>query len=76
MEKTKFFKDHENVFFRSVYVRNDETQLSRSENYRIRKKARELRESHPDDTIKTEKGVLYHNGTEIDHFDLSNQIFC
>ena len=77
MEKTKMFKEHENAFFQSVYVRNDETKLSRSENYRIRKKARELRESNPNDkTIKIEKGVLYQNGSEIDHFDLSNQIFC
>ena len=76
LENTKNFKEHVNIFFRSVYVRNDETKLARNENYRIRKKARELRENHPDDVIKIEKGKLYHRGTEVDRFDLSNQIFC
>ena len=59
----------------SVYVKNDETKLSRSENYRLRKKAKELREEFPNDVVKIEKGVLKRNDVQVDKFDLNNQIF-
>ena len=49
--------------------------MSRNETYRLRKKAKALREEFPRDVIKIEKGVLKQNDTQIDKFDLNNQIF-
>ena len=78
-ENAKSFKNHANQFFQSIYVKNDETKLARNENFRLRKKARELRAACLDDatrnTIKIEKGVLKQGGVIIDKFDLNNQIF-
>ena len=58
-----------------MYVKNDETKISRNENYRLRKKAKALREEFPDDTVKIEKGVLKRNDVQVDKFDLNNQLF-
>ena len=74
LANSKTLKDKGN-FFRSVYCKNDETKISRSENYRLRKKAKELREEFPNDTIKIEKGVLKRNDIQVDKFDLNNQLF-
>ena len=74
LANSKSLKEKEE-FFRSVYVKNDETKMSRNENYRLRKKAKALREEFPRDVIKIEKGVLKQNDTQIDKFDLNNQIF-
>ena len=73
LSNSKTLKDKDD-FFKSVYVKNDETKLSRSENYRLRKKAKEMREEFPRDVIKIEKGVLKRNDTEVDKFDLNNQL--
>ena len=54
LTNSKSLKDKGN-FFRSVYVKNDETKMSRNENYRLRKKAKALREEFPGDTIKLKK---------------------
>ena len=74
LANSKTLKDKGN-FFRSIYCKNDETKIARSENYRLRKKAKELREEFPDDTIKIEKGVLKRNNVQVDKFDLNNQLF-
>ena len=74
LSNSKSLKDKEE-FFSSVYVKNDETKNSRSENYRLRKKAKALREEFPNDVIKIERGVLTRNDNQIDKFDLNNQIF-
>ena len=59
-----------------VYVKNDETKLARSENYRLRDKARDLRLRYPGASININKGILKQDDVEVDKFDLSNQIFC
>ena len=74
LANSKTLKDKGN-FFRSIYCKNDETKIARSENYRLRKKAKELRDEFPDDTIKIEKGVLKRNDVQVDKFDLNNQLF-
>ncbi len=74
LANSKTLKDKGN-FFRSVYCKNDETKIARSENYRLRKKAKELRSEFPNDTIKIEKGVLKRNDVQVDKFDLNNQLF-
>ena len=74
LTNSKTLKDKGN-FFRSVYCKNDETKIARAENYRLRKKAKELREQFPDDTVKIEKGVLKRNDVQVDKFDLNNQLF-
>ncbi len=60
----------------SIYIKNDETKLSRGENYRLRQKARSLRLAYPGVDIKIEKGILKHDGVMVDKYDLNNQIFC
>ena len=74
LANSKTLKD-KGDFFRSIYCKNDETKIARSENYRLRKKAKELRDEFPDDTIKIEKGVLKRNDVQVDKFDLNNQLF-
>ena len=59
-----------------VYIKNDETRLARSENYRLRDKARKLRIQFPDTVVKIEKGKLLRDGVICDKFDINNQIFC
>ena len=59
-----------------IYIKNDETKLARSENYRLRVKARALRAQFPNAAVKIEKGVLKQDGVVVDKFDLNNQIFC
>ena len=41
--------------FKDIYIKNDETKLARSENYRIRQKARTLRLEYPGEEIKIER---------------------
>ena len=53
MRETRKLKDNEH--FRTVYIKNDETKLSRNENYRLRQKLRALKSDHPNAQIKLEK---------------------
>ena len=66
---------HEVEVFKGIFINNDEPKLTRNENYRLRKKARELRISSPGSIIKINKGILTKDGVECDKFDLNNQIF-
>ena len=62
--------------FPGVYIRNDETKISRKENFRLRDKARNLKSQHSESEVKIVKGKLLHDGVEVDKFDISNQIFA
>ena len=75
LTNAKSFKEKEDQFFKSVYCKNDETKLARDENYRLRKKAKAIREEFPREDVKIEKGILRRNGTQVDAFDLNNQLF-
>ena len=44
--------------FKDIYIKNDETKLARSENYRLRQKARTLCLEYPREEIKIEEGIL------------------
>lgn len=74
LANSKTLKEKGN-FFKSIYCKNDETKLARKENFRLRKKAKELREQFPNDIVKIEKGVLKHRDIQVDKFDLNNQLF-
>lgn len=59
-----------------VYINNDEPPLTHKENVRLRSKAYQLRQQEGEgSTILLQKGILSKDGTEIDRFDLSNQLF-
>ena len=62
---------------RKVFVRNDHPPLTRKENDRLRTKMWQLRNDDDDNiyTYKISRGVLYKDATEIDRFNLSNQLF-
>ena len=54
IKESKCLKDNE--VFRGVYIKNDETKLARNENYRLRKKARELRAEFPESCARWHRG--------------------
>ena len=64
------------VQLKKVFIKHDETKLASKENYRLRQKKRTLKAQLPDADLKIEKGKLMQDGSEIDKFDLNNQIFC
>ena len=67
---------NDNDPLKKVFINNDEPPLTHKENVRLRSKAYELRQQADDrSTIVLQKGVLTKDGTEIDRFDLSNQLF-
>ena len=59
-----------------VYIKNDETKLSRKENYRLRQKRRTLKTQHTNTDIKIEKGKIIQDGLVVDKYDITNQLFC
>ena len=75
MKNAMKFKGNEH--FGTVYIRNNETKLTREENFRLRQKARALRAVPENENvvIKIEKGKLMNNGAIVDKFDITNQIF-
>ena len=60
---------------RKVYIKNDQPPLTNKENNRLRVKARNIRTTNPDDTVKIDKGKLYQNDVVVDEFNLANQLF-
>ena len=60
---------------KTVYIKNDQPPLTNKENNRLRDKARTIKNNNPNDTIKIDKGKLYHNNNVVDSFNLANQIF-
>ena len=72
LEKAKLLKE---TVFKGVFIKTDEPKMTRDENYRLRKKSRELKAQFPNSEIKLAKGILTQDGVKIDKFDLINQIF-
>lgn len=62
---------------RKVFVRNDQPPLTRKENDRLRTKMWQLRNDDEENihSYKISRGALYKDNTEIDRFNLSNQLF-
>ena len=59
----------------SLFIRWDEPRYTRLENSRLRTRRYYLSRQFPDDDIKIKKGILYHNNTRCDKFDLMNNTF-
>ena len=74
-KKTSLNKLTDDHPLKMVYIKNDQPPLTNKENNRLRAKARDIRIANPNDTVKIDKGKLYHNDTLIDEFNLANQIF-
>ena len=65
--------------FKKVYLKYDNPPLTRKENDRLHQKMRTLRAEedpvNPVNTYNIKSGKLYKNGTMIDEFNLSHQLF-
>ena len=64
--------------FKKVYIKSEQTPLTRKENSRLYDQFKKLRETHKDNAenrIRLEKGKLYMNNDVVDEFNLANQIF-
>ena len=65
--------------FKRVYLKYDNPPLTRKENDRLHQKMRTLRAdedpANPENTYNIKSGKLHKNGTVIDEFNLSNQLF-
>ena len=76
LKKAKNLKGNKN--FPRVYINPDEPVLTRRENSRLRRRLRELRESHkstPNLHIYLKRGNIFINSDIVDTFSLSNQMF-
>ena len=63
---------------RKVYIKNEQTPLTRKENSRLYNEFKKLQETHKDDVtmnVKLERGKLLLNDQQVDEFSLSNQLF-
>ena len=76
LSNARKLKDNRN--FSNVFINPDEPPLTRQENARLRKKLRQLRETHKDNPqvkIYIKSGKLYMNSDIIDSFSVGNQVF-
>ena len=63
---------------KKVFIKSEQTPLTRKENSRIYGEFKKLQETHKEDDtkiVKLEKGKLYLNGDVVDEFSLTNQLF-
>jgi hypothetical protein len=68
----------EDNLLKKVYVKNEQTPLTRKENSRIYGEFKKLQQTHEGDEtkqVKLERGKLYLNGDVVDEFSLTNQLF-
>ena len=68
----------EDHVLKKVYIKNEQTPLTRKENSRLYQEFKKLQEAHQinaDNRVRLEKGKLYLNNTVVDEFNLANQIF-
>ena len=80
LTKTKELKTRTDPqsWLRKVYMRSEQPPLTSKENSRLFAEMKKLREQYEGDetaNIKLEKGKLTFNGTVVDEFNLTNQIF-
>ena len=63
---------------RRVFIKNEQTPLTRKENTRLYNEFKKLVETHKDDqdmNVKLERGKLFLNDQQVDEFSLANQLF-
>ena len=63
---------------RKVFIKNEQTPLTRKENTRLYSEFKKLVETHKDDRgmkVKLERGKLFLNDRQVDEFSLANQLF-
>lgn len=58
-----------------IYMNYDQPLLTRKENNRLRLRKKEITEQNPGSMVKISKGKLMMGDTQVDVFDLKNQIF-
>ena len=79
LKNTKKLKDlGEEHTLKKVYIKNDQTPLTRKENSRLYGEFKKLIETHNGDRnnrVRLDKGKLYLNNNVVDEFNLANQIF-
>lgn len=64
--------------FFKIFIKNESTPLTRSENIRLYSEFKKLKDQHENDentTVHLEKGKLSVNGSIVDQFSLNNQLF-
>ena len=63
---------------RRVFIKNEQTPLTRKENTRLYNEFKKLEETHKDNgdmNVKLERGKLFLNDQQVDEFSLVNQLF-
>ena len=79
VKKSKMLKDlDENNTLKKVYIKNEQTPLTRKENTRLYGEFQKLLEAHRGDRnnrVRLDKGKLTLNDNIVDEFNLANQIF-
>ena len=68
----------EDNVLKKVYVKSEQTPLTRKENSRLYGEFKKLQETHKDDEnmkVVLQKGKLYLNDEVVDEYSLSNQLF-
>ena len=63
---------------KKVFIKSEQTPLTRKENSRLYGEFKKLQTTHKDDDtkiVKLEKGKLYLDGEVVDEFSLTNQLF-
>ena len=68
-------RNSRDVIRKKIYINPDLPTEDRRENKRLRLKMKELRQQHPSDTFVLRKGILSHNGEEIDRSDPTKYLF-
>jgi multidrug efflux pump subunit AcrA (membrane-fusion protein) len=63
-----------NNTYKDIYINADESELTRAEGARLRKKMHEMRKSAPNSKVVITKGRLMKDDNEIDAFDIRNQM--
>ena len=67
--------DLKRLFHNKIYVNSDTSILVRNEEYRLRQKLKEIKNSNPKLPSFIRSGVLYLDGEAVDKVDVKNQIF-
>lgn len=58
-----------------IYVNFDESPLRRLENARLRQAKNDLIKKNPNKNVQIRKGKLFLENVEVDHFDITKQVF-
>ena len=64
-----------NVFGNKIYINDDRSYLCRKEDKRLRDVIHDLRTLHPNHDVSLKNGKVWHDGLQVDEFDIKNQLF-